>query len=161
MNTTEQRLIDLTNNLNLLYEKLGFFEQEEIKAEGPKAKFTIQQTIKTEIFPKIIKYEKEYWQLCPIDAILISEEEATTELVKVQQAVQDIQSSNNNNYPQKILELLEDIQTKLNDSDKAAAAKLKVVIPLLPMIAYELEIDTESFIYKTLESVRRLVKKKR
>ena len=162
MNTTEQRLSALTNNLDLLYEKLGKFEEELIISSSIDERFSIRQKIKRDIIPGIRTYEQEYWKIYPIDAIIISEQEAATELTQVQQAIDKIQYSNEGNYPQKFLDLLEDIQTKLNDLDKAAAAKLKVVLPLIPMIAsYELEIDTESFIYKTLESIRGLVKKKR
>ncbi len=164
MNPTEQRLKTLTDNLNQLYKKLGFFERELMKAVGAEAKYGITQQIEEDIIPYIRKYEQEYWQIFPINAIIISEEEATTELTQVQQAIDKIQYSNSNgeNYPQKLLDILEEIQTKLNDSEKAAAAKLKVVLPLIPMIAsYELEIDTENFIYKTLESIRGLLKKKR
>jgi hypothetical protein len=162
MNTTELRLSSLTNNLDLLYKKLGEFEEELIISCSIDQKFAIRQKIEKKIIPDIRKYEQEYWKIYPIDAIIISEEEATTELTQVQQAIDKIQYSNGGNYPQKFLDLLEDIQTKLNDLDKVAAAKLKVVLPLIPMIAsYELEIDTESLIYKTLESIRGLVKKKR
>jgi hypothetical protein len=37
---------------------------------------------------------------------------------------------------------------------------LKVVLPLIPMIAsYELEIETEGLMYKTWESIKRLVRR--
>ncbi len=47
------------------------------------------------------------------------------------------------------LEAVECIQ-QLEDLDKSASAKLKIMLPLIPAIAsYELEMDTEGLMYKT------------
>jgi predicted membrane-bound spermidine synthase len=59
-------------------------------------------------------------------------------------------------YPPELLLLLQEIRAKLDDLDRSASAKLKVSLPLIPMIAsYELEMDTEGVMYKTWKSIAR------
>ena len=67
-----QRLAGLEGLLELLYEKLGVFEQELIVTASTPAKFELKQRIKREIMPSIRQYEAEYWELYPKDAIIIS-----------------------------------------------------------------------------------------
>jgi len=155
-----QRLEALKDNLELLYEKLGVFENELIVSASTEKKFELKQRIKREIFPYIRRYESEYWELYPSEAILISEEEAEAQLVKVEHAVESIESISSSEYPPELVILLQDIRTKLNDLDRSAAAKLKVALPLVPMIAsYELEMDTEGVMYKTWNALKKLVRR--
>jgi hypothetical protein len=77
----QSRLTDLQSNLNLLYEKLGVFEQELIVGSSTQAKFELNHRIKREIMPSIRRYEAEYWELYPQDEIIISEEIAASQLV--------------------------------------------------------------------------------
>lgn len=154
-----QRLADLKNLLALLYEKLGEFEQELIIRDSPLAKFELKQNIKREILPNIRRYEAEYWELYPIETIIISNEEAETQLAKVQQAVESMERTQTE-YPLELIPLLQDIRSKLDEGDKAASAKLKVTLPLIPLLAsYELEMDTEGVMYKTWETIKRLVRR--
>ena len=154
-----QRLADLKNLLALLYEKLGEFEQELIIGDSPLAKFELKQNIKREILPNIRRYEAEYWELYPIETIIISNEEAETQLAKVQQAVESMERTKTE-YPLELIPLLQDIRSKLDEGDKAASAKLKVTLPLIPLLAsYELEMDTEGVMYKTWETIKRLVRR--
>lgn len=155
-----QRLADLEDILELLYEKLGEFEQELIISNSKPAKFELKQRIKREILPDIRRYEAEYWELYPKEAIIISDEEAASQLVKVEQAVESIDRISLTFYPPELIPLLQDIRAELEEQNKAASAKLKVVLPLIPMIAsYELEIETEGLMYKTWESIKRLVRR--
>ncbi|MBD2774302.1 hypothetical protein [Iningainema tapete] len=155
-----QRLADLEELLDLLYEKLGSFESDLIVTASTPAKFELRQRIKREIVPDIRRYEAEYWELYPREAIVISEEEAETQLVQVAQAVKCIQHIPSTSYPPQLVFLLQDIRAKLEDLDKPASAKLKVVLPLIPAIAsYELEMDTEGFMYKTWSVIKRLVRR--
>lgn len=156
----EQRLADLKKILQLLYEKLGYFEEElALNAHAP-ARFELRQRIKKEILPDIRRYEVEYWELYPVEAILISEEEAETQIAKVERAVTSIEQISPAEYPPELLPLLQDIRSKLEDLDKAASAKLKVALPLIPAIAsYELEMDTETFMYKTWKSIKGIVRR--
>ncbi|MCA2673264.1 MULTISPECIES: hypothetical protein [unclassified Microcystis] len=155
-----QRLADLEDILEILYEQLGEFEQELIISSSKPAKFELKQRIKREILPNIRRYEAEYWELYPKEAIIISDEEAASQLVKVEQAVESIDRISLTFYPPELIPLLQDIRAELEEQNKAASAKLKVVLPLIPMIAsYELEIETEGLMYKTWESIKRLVRR--
>ncbi|MFM6076618.1 MAG: hypothetical protein ACKPB9_34395 [Dolichospermum sp.] len=155
-----QRLADLEELLDLLYEKLGEFQRELIVNPHPPARFELKQRIKREILPSIRQYEAEYWDIYPKEAIIISDEEATTQLVHLEQAVESIERVSSSEYPSQLIPLLQDIRTKLNDLDKTASAKLKVTLPLIPAIAsYELEMDTEGLMYQTWKAIQRLVRR--
>ena len=129
------RLNDLKDILELLYEKLGEFEKELIMNSSKPANFELKQRIKREILPDIRKYEIEYWELYPQETIIISDEEAETQLVKVEQAVASIEQIPSSTYPSELISPLQEIRDKLNEQDKLASAKLKVVLPLITLIA--------------------------
>ena len=153
------RLDDLKDILELLYEKLGEFEKELIISSSKPANFELKQRIKREIIPDIRKYETEYWELYPQEAIIISDEEAETQLVRVEEAVTSIEQIPSSTYPLELISLLQEIRDKL-DEDKAASAKLKVVIPLIPAIAsYELEMETEGLMYQAWKKLKRIVRR--
>jgi hypothetical protein len=150
----QQRLQDLERNLQILYEKLGEFEQELIITAHAPTRFELRQRIKREISPSIRRYEGEYWELYPQEAILISDEEAATQLVRVEQAVGAIERIPQTEYPPELISLLQEIRTKLDTGDKTASAKLKVALPLIPGIAsYEVEMDTEPLMYQAWKSI--------
>ena len=150
------RLADLEEILDLLYERLGAFQKALVIREGDAAIFELRQRIKREILPDIRRYEREYWEIFSTEPIVISEEEAVVQLVKVEQAVESIERIPSSEYPPELLLLLQEIRAKLDDLDRSASAKLKVSLPLIPMIAsYELEMDTEGVMYKTWKSIAR------
>ena len=158
--SARDRLNDLKDILELLYEKLGEFEKELIISSSKPANFELKQRIKREILPSIREYETEYWELYPQEAIIISDEEAETQLVKIEQAVESIEQIPSNTYPSELISLLQEIRDNLNEQDKAASAKLKIVLPLIPAIAsYELEMDTEGFMYKAWKKIKGLVRR--
>lgn len=71
-----------------------------------------------------------------------------------------IQHIPSTSYPPQLISLLQDIRAKLEDLDKSASAKLKIVLPLIRAIAsYELEMDTEGLMYKTWSVIKRLVRR--
>ncbi len=158
--TDRARLNDLKDILELLYEKLGEFERELIINANTSAKFDLKQRIKREILPDIRKYETEYWELYPQEAIVISNEEAETQLVKVEEAVTSIEQIPSSTYPSELISLLQEIRDKLDEPDKVASAKLKVVIPLIPAIAsYELEMETEGLMYQAWKKIKGVVRR--
>jgi len=112
-----QRLVDLKELLELLYEKLGDFERELIVTASTPAKFELKQRIKREILPSLRQYEAEYWELYPQEAILISDEEAASQLVKVEQAVGAIERIPQSEYPPELIPLLQEIRAKLDEGD--------------------------------------------
>ncbi|MEM1307951.1 MAG: hypothetical protein AAGF98_00365 [Cyanobacteria bacterium P01_H01_bin.153] len=153
---SQQRLRDLQANLDLLYEKLGSFEQVLIISASPEQKFALQQQIKREILPSIRRYESEYWELYPDEAIAMPEAEAKQILSEIEQAVTVIEQVPPVEYPPGMIELLLEIRNKLDELDSAAAAKLKVAIPIVPMLAsYELEMDTENTLSQIWRSLRK------
>ena len=155
-----QRLADLKDLLELLYEKLGEFENDLIINPSQPAKFELRQRIKREILPDIRRYEAEYWELYPTETIVISDEEAETQLAQVEQAVSSIERIPQIEYPPELLPLLQDLRAKLEEGDKVASAKLKVTLPLIPLLAsYELEMDTEGVAYKTWNAVKKLARR--
>ena len=71
-----------------------------------------------------------------------------------------IEHVSHNEYPPGLVPLLQEIQTKLDDSDQMASAKLKVALPLIPAIAaYELEMDTVGLMYKAWKSIKAMVRR--
>ena len=155
-----QRLVDLEELLDLLDEKLGAYRKELIINLNPDVQFQLKQRIKREIIPQMRRYEAEYWELYPREAIVISDEEAETQLAQVEQAVESIERIPAAEYPSELIPLLQDIRAKLEDLDKAASAKLKVALPLIPAIAsYELEMNTEGFMYKAWKAIKKLVRR--
>jgi hypothetical protein len=149
------RLNDIKEILEILYEKLGYFQKELTFSSSQGSNFELKQRIKREILPDIRKYETEYWELYPQETIIISDAEAETQLVKVEQAVVSIEKISEDNYSSELILLLHEIRDKLDDQDKTASAKLKLVLPLIPAIAsYELEMETEGLISKVLKTIR-------
>jgi hypothetical protein len=154
------RLTDLDSLLDLLYEKLGVFEREIILSTSVAVQFELKQRIKREIMPSIRKYETEYWELCPQDEIVISEEVATSQLMKVERAVNAIELIPATTYPPELIPLLQDLQVKLAEPDRIASAKLKVALPLIPAIAsYEFELATEGLMSQAWKSIKGLVRR--
>ena len=74
------RLNDLKDILELLYEKQGEFEKELVISSNKPSNFELKQRIKREILPSILKYETEYWELYPQNAIIVSDRDAETQL---------------------------------------------------------------------------------
>ncbi|MUH01657.1 hypothetical protein F7734_59160 [Scytonema sp. UIC 10036] len=154
------RLNDLKDILDLLYERLGEFEKELMFSSNKPANFDLKQRIKREILPNIRKYETEYWELYPQETIIISDEEAETQLVRVEQAVVSIEQMPSITYPSELISLVQEIRDKLEKQDKAASAKLKVVLPLIPaIVSYEMDMETEGLMYKAWEEIKRIVRR--
>ncbi|MEG3440076.1 hypothetical protein V0288_23305 [Pannus brasiliensis CCIBt3594] len=156
----DQRLADLEKNLQISYKKLGEFERQLIIKSDPSVRFQLQQEIEEDILPKILEYEREYWEIYPLEAVVIPETEARSELDRIQKAVKSLDNRPSEDYKPELIALLNEINTKLDDLNQVASAKLKLVVPLIPMLAsYELEMDTEGVIYKTWRSLQRLLGK--
>jgi hypothetical protein len=154
------RLKDLDSLLDFLYEKLGVFELEICITNSVAVQVELKQRIKREIMPSIRKYEAEYWELYPQDEIVCSEEAATSQLVKVERAVNAIELIPATTYPPELIPLLQDLQSKLAEPDRIASAKLKVALPLIPAIAsYEFELETEGLMSQAWKSIKGLARR--
>ena len=152
------RLADVEEILDGWYERLAFFERRKTKMADAAAQFALEAEIK-EAWANIREYEDEYWQLCPTEAIVISEEVAEREIVKVENAVNSLAEIPEYECPPELIALLEDIQAKLTDENNSASGKLKVAIPLIPSIAsYEFEMDT-NIMSKTWQKLKNIVRR--
>ncbi|MBD2099721.1 hypothetical protein [Leptolyngbya sp. FACHB-261] len=159
----QQRLIHLEEILEIEYEKLGEFQKELDLSASANANFELRQRIKREILPSIRKHEVEYGELLAkeSEAFLISEPDAETAIIQVTQAVEHLESSPLDKYPDEMRQLLMDIREKLEDPGKTAAAKLKVALPVIPLIAsYEMELDTEASIVRVWRGIKTLFSNK-
>ena len=156
-----QRLADLEDIIKRHYDRLGNWQKElAIIPPGSEKKFEIQQRIKRELLPEISGYEKEYWELYPMEEVVIPEDEAASQLVQVEQAVTSLEQGSFAEYPPEMFALLQEIRASLDGLERSASAKLKVAIPLIPAIAsYELEMDTEGVMYKTWKPLRGLIRR--
>ena len=156
-----QRLADLEDIIKRHYDRLGNWQKElAIIPPGSDKKFEIQQRIKRELLPEISGYEKEYWELYPMEEVVIPEDEAASQLVQVEQAVTSLEQGSFAEYPPEMFALLQEIRASLDGLERSASAKLKVAIPLIPTIAsYELEMDTEGVMYKTWKPLRGLIRR--
>ena len=156
-----QRLADLEDIIKRHYDRLGNWQKElAIIPPGSDKKFEIQQRIKRELLPEISGYEKEYWELYPMEEVVIPEDEAASQLVQVEQAVTSLEQGSFAEYPPEMFALLQEIRASLDGLERSASAKLKVAIPLIPTIAsYELEMDTEGVMSKTWKPLRGLIRR--
>lgn len=79
--------------------------------------------------------------------------------MKIESSISSISTIPKSELSSQLIYLLQDIQLKLKQ-EKTASGKLKVVIPLIPMIAsYELEVETEGYMYKTWMALKRLIRR--
>ncbi|MCT7965363.1 hypothetical protein NG799_03320 [Laspinema sp. D1] len=148
----QQRLNDLQENLDLLYEKLGMFEQELAICANANQKFELKQRIKKEIIPQIKGYEVEFWEIIAQDAGVYfenpDEQTATEVLATLQSEVTAIERVNSSTSSNEVMEIIRDIQAKLNEPEASASAKLKGTIPLVPLLlSCEVELDIEKFLF--------------
>ncbi|MGF1489967.1 MAG: hypothetical protein ACFBSE_23005 [Prochloraceae cyanobacterium] len=154
-----QRLTAIEKNLELNYRKLAAFERKRDKTDSPGTEFEMEEDIKI-IRDRIRTYEIQYWEIYPTEAIDISEEEAKSELARIEEAVISIENVPSTDYPsEELIILLQDIKAKLDDLDnKTAAAKLKLVLPLIPAIAsYELEMNPNGLMPKIWKKIRQTI----
>lgn len=152
------RLAELEELLALEYEKLHEFEKELTLADSPSQRISIRQRIKHELTPRLRKLEQEYaYQLIAgSEGARVPEDEAEALVVSLDSAVATTPSD----APQNMVKLLEDVRTKLAEPGRTASAKLKVTLPIIPLLAsYEMELDTEGFVTQVWQRARDFFKK--
>ncbi len=157
-----QRLEQLEKQLGILYEKRGEFEEELLITANANQRFELKQRLKREVLPNLRSTEKEYAELLVkvAEPDQLTETESQALIEDVQQAVVSHEHAHSGDKSEDLQQLLTEIRAKLDEPDKAAAAKLKVVLPLIPLIAsYELELDTESFLTQVWQRVKSAVQR--
>jgi|GEM_PF-691457 len=158
-----QRLSRLEELLEILYERLGDFQKGIATSDSVSQKSALKQQIKREILPDLRKYEVEYAQLLAEegDIILIADAEAANVLAETRYAIERLEAVKVEDQPKELRPLLQEVREKLDDPGKAAAAKLKVTLPIIPLIAsYEFELDTEALMVKVWRRIKALFKPK-
>lgn len=160
------RLSELEQNLKSLYEQRYALEQGALLTPDDEKRIQNEQKIRDKIRPKIRKYEEEYLQELKQRAVTLTFGEADAEAVidVVAQEVATVErqvSTYPDEYRDQVIQLLQEIKTKLEAPQPTAAAKLKGVLSSIPPfigISYEAEIDTENFLRQHFPTFTRLVK---
>jgi len=115
-------------------------------APEERARIKIQiADLKAEMRP----FEEEYWQILAEQSgtEAIAEPEAEVIVAEIVEQTEKLQTSHQ--YPDEVLDYLKKIYDEVSKPGTPAAAKLKGAVSLLPpfvSLAYEAEIDTESFV---------------
>jgi Effector-associated domain 1 len=114
------------------------------------------------------EYEREYWEYLESEVYAedLDEKDAEIAIAKVRSELspvldaQFLDVTKKTNYPEKLLELLEEIRDKLNEDESPAVAKAKLALPLIPgVLSYEVELDTEDSLRKIFRPLRRFFEK--
>ena len=153
------RLSDMEENLEDMQEQLvgkvkalNFAPQEE--------KIRIKQQIR-ELRKEIREQEENYWQVIAqqTKTVEIPEQEAEVIVAEIVEEVGQIEVQRQ--YPDEVVQILQEIRDKLNQPGPTAAAKLKGVISSIPPfvgISYEAELDTENFLQQHFPTFREWAK---
>lgn len=160
------RLVKINKKLQLLYEQLDSLENDALINQNPRARTQSKQQIREEIQPQIREYEVEYLRVLHQESatLTFNEADAQDAIDVVAQEVARVEHQVNtypDRYRDRVIQLLQEIKTKLEAPEPTAAAKLKGVLSPIPPfigISYEAEIDTENFLRKHFPTFTRLVR---
>ena len=156
---SSNRLRQIEENFSLLQEQLGALEKTLILAPAEE-RLRIKQRIRLEIRPEIRKYEEEYWHILKnrAESLPISESEAETIIAEIVNQVDEIEMHQSPNFPNEVLQLLQEIRNKLNQPKRSAEAKVKATISSFPpfiSVFYEADLDTKLSLSSTKEFLGR------
>ncbi|OUL24312.1 hypothetical protein BV378_18080 [Nostoc sp. RF31YmG] len=152
-----ERLANLEQVLNLLYETLTEAQNRLAITESIFARTAIKQRIRQEILPDIRQFEAEYWQLLAQQArsTTVAEADASNAIIEVESQV--VQLMSNTSYPDQLMRLLEEIRNQLNQPENPAAAKAKLALNLIPgILSYEVELNTITALKNVFQPIRNL-----
>ena len=159
---TRQRIDHLQGLLDIEYEKLEKLEKAYALAPSGEPKATLELSLKYTNWPQIHKLEGELDELLThvSDPKDVPRGEAETLCAELVDGVSSLQAAKKEDWPQEVLQKLAEIQEKLNEPGKAAAAKLQVSMSALgPIVSYNLELDTESVVVQTCRKIRSLFRR--
>ncbi|MEP6579281.1 hypothetical protein NDI43_10600 [Microcoleus vaginatus GB2-A3] len=153
------RLSDIEENLESLREQLGGKEKARVLARL-EDKTLIKQQIR-ELCKEIQEEEEKYWQVFARQTKTVEIPEPEAEII-VAEIVEEVgQIEVQRQYPDEVVQILQEIRDKLNQPGATAAAKLKGVISSIPPfvgISYEAEVDTENFLQQHFPTFRKWAK---
>lgn len=123
-----------------------------------KKKSSLEKKIAVDIEPEIKDLEEKCENLMMIAFDSVDHKLAEMVLKEVDSITAYLDSKEIQSEPNDLARQLENIKEKLNEPGKAASAKLKIVLPIIPLIAsYELELDTESCLIQSCGKIRSLL----
>jgi len=156
--THRRRLEQLDQLLETLTEKRFAFEREIVRASSPEEKLKYQDKVRNDVIPDLKLYEQEY------SAILADVlEESPIHAPEAAAVVDTISAAAARLKSVEVLSheaggALDQLASAAADSTSAPAEKLKVCLPLIPMIAsYEVELDTDRFFGRLWTQIKHLV----
>jgi hypothetical protein len=153
------RLPDMEENLEDLKEQL-VGKVKALNLAPQEEKIRIKQQIR-ELRKEIREQEEKYWQVLAqqTKTVEIPEQEAEIIVAEIVEGVGQIEVQRQ--YPDEVIQILQEIRDKLNQPGATAAAKLKGVISSIPPfvgISYEAELDTENFFQQHFPTFRKWIK---
>ena len=140
------RLHTVEENLELLRKQVAGKEKAKILApfeEQTRIELGIQELRK-----QMRPFEEEYWILLAVRSAQVEIPEPEAEVVVAELVEQVGQLQTSNQYPDEMLQILQQIYAEVSKPDTPAAAKLKGALSMFPPfvgLGYEVEIDTENF----------------
>ncbi len=155
-----QRLEELEEILRFEYKKMSKLQRDIAISSNADYKFELDEKIKSEILPRIRKYEIESAKLISegIDFDSISTTDAKSIISDLYNAIYELESVNKQKLPKEVLDKLEELK-KINNSRKDIGSELKLVVPIVPFLVYfEIEINADRLMYKVWQRVKALGK---
>ncbi len=158
---TIERIREIQENLELLYERRNKLEKGALTTPDDDKATQNEQRIRTEIRPKIRVYEEELFGLLQQESreLTFGEVEAQATIDVIAQEVERVRLQPD--LSEQVLVVLGRIEAKLNEPGVTADAKLKGTLSVFPPfigLAYEGQIDTENFCRKYFPTFTRLIK---
>ena len=152
-------LSDMEGNLEDLKEQL-VGKVKALNLAPQEEKIRIKQQIR-ELRKQIREQEEEDWQVLgqKTKTVEIPEQEAEIIVAEIVEEVGQIEVQRQ--YPDEVIQILQEIRNRLNQPGPTAAAKLKGVISTnFPFvgISYEAEVDTEKLLKQHFPTFNRLIK---
>lgn len=154
----KNRLNEIESHLELLYEQRR--EKEEAIITAPAGGKTIlKQQLRLEILKPIQDYEQEYWQIIAGQSNLVQISEADAEVVIAEfvKGVGQLQGEN-----AEVIECLQKILAKVEETGPTAAAKLETVISSIPPfvgISIKTELDIKNFLNRHFPTLMKAVQR--
>ena len=143
---SDDRIRQVEKNLKRLREQLAG-KEDTLTTIAPEERVRIRQQI-SDLKLEIKPFEEEYWQLLATRSTQIEIAEPEAEIVVAELVEQVGQLQTSSQYPDELLQILQNIYIEVSKPGTPAAAKLKGALSMFPpfvSLSYEAEIDTENF----------------
>ena len=157
---SDDRLSQIEKKLKLLRDQQDALENKAIMTTGIE-NIQTEQWLQEEIKPKIREYEKEYWQVLAQQTTIgeISEQEAEIIVAEIVNEVGQIEVQQE--YPDEMVQMLQQIRDKLNQPAPTAATKIITTFSAWPPfvgLSLEKEFNAEDFFQRHFPTFRKLAK---